>query len=64
MMVSAEIEYEDKGPKKTIGDEAILDFYLHYKRMDKINDKNRYIRGKESFFSGFFKGIEKKKMLP
>jgi hypothetical protein len=64
MMLSAEIEYEDKAPKKTIGDEAILDFYLHYKRMDKINDKNRYSRSKESFFSNFFKGVEKRKMLP
>ena len=64
MMQSTEIEYEDQKPKETIGDQAILDYYLHYKRLDKINDKNKYNRLKDSFFSNFLKGVEKKKMLP
>ena len=38
MVESVDIEYEDQKPKKTIGDEAILDYYNHYKKLDKIND--------------------------
>lgn len=64
MVESVDIEYEDQKPKKTIGDEAILDYYMHYKKLHKIYDKNQFSRVKESFFTNFLQGTEREDMLP
>lgn len=37
---SFELEIEDQKPKELVGVDAVRSYYSHYKRLDKIKDKN------------------------
>lgn len=56
--------YADQLPKKTVGAEAVNNFYSHYKRLDKIVDQNSFKDIRDSIYTSFLKCEEDLALFP
>mgnify|MGYP001156686915 CR=1 FL=1 len=55
---------EDEKPTHLIGEEAITEFYSHYKHLDKIVDQNRFKDIKDSMYTSFLRRSEDLHLFP
>ena len=52
MNESFEIKKEDNYHKEIVGENAINEYYKHYKKLDKIRDQNKYFQVPGIFYYG------------
>ena len=56
--------YADKDPKKTVGFDAVTNFYSHYKKLDKIIDQNESKDIKDTIYTTFLRNEEALGLFP
>lgn len=62
--VSNDEELIDAEEKKTVGEVACTNFYMHYKKLHKVKDQNNYSSGKTSVYTGMLDYCDDNKLLP
>lgn len=56
--------YADEDPKKTVGLDAVMNFYSHYKKLDKVVDQNKHRALKDSIYTTFLRKEEELQLFP
>ena len=59
-----EAEADDEKPKETIGEKAITDYYMHFKKLHKVKDQNAFRDLKDSIYTSSLRKSEDLRILP
>lgn len=55
---------QDEDPQNILGDEAVNQFYLHYKQLDKIKDINSFTQVRDATYTSILGKSESLNLLP
>ena len=55
---------DEKFCKKRVGNKAIIKYYTHFKKNERIKEKNHLTRTTDSAFTIFFNKAKLEKVLP
>ena len=54
----------DESPQKVLGGEAVSNFYLHYKKLDKIQDINHFTQVRDATYTSILGKTQTLSLLP